>query len=219
MDNADFVPKNEQGVVLFFSGVCDQMGFKVVSIQATYPDVTLYDLNRHTELRAEFEYHANNFVIHKHDPKDVDMIICWERGKKRFTVPILELSTFTTYPPNLYSSPVMEDVKPRPYYGPRSILRTLFVINRDPCVYIQERGDRSEVLISVLGDSGDHRHANCMEFQALSSDHSKYADTIRHIAAQAVKWGKHGELNPIESGKFVELMRKAYYDRYGNGNA
>lgn len=91
-----FEPKNEAGVVTLFAYVCGNLGYEIIEIGSRFPDAILR--NRKGEIvRAEFEFISNNFVIHKHDPAAVDLVICW-RVKGSIAVPVLELSTGEYYP-------------------------------------------------------------------------------------------------------------------------
>lgn len=94
-------PNNEQGVIVAFQQVCSELGLEITSIQSKYPDAILYDHSNNTKIRAEFEYNANNFIVHKHDPMGADLVICWKRYNAKLCLPILELSTLVTHPPSL----------------------------------------------------------------------------------------------------------------------
>lgn len=145
---AMFEPKNEQGVVLVFQQLCESMGLEILSIQAGYPDALIFDKANQTKIRIEFEYESKNFIIHKHDPKGTDWIICWKKNKGKYPVPVLELSTLTTFPPKLYRyippEQPSEKTQRRPY-TPRS--RTVLVVNS---VFVHKRVDDSEASILIL---------------------------------------------------------------------
>lgn len=85
-----FTPKNEQGVIVLFSQQCVSAGWEFVEVGAAFPDAIL----RHDGKlwRVEFEYHASNFVYHKHDCRDCDLIICWENDYVDSVLPIIEIS-------------------------------------------------------------------------------------------------------------------------------
>jgi hypothetical protein len=76
-----YAPINEQGVVLLFGMLADNIGFSVESIRVHYPDAIVIDYragkeNRGVRKYVEFEYVSSNFE--GHDPKECDMIVCWE---------------------------------------------------------------------------------------------------------------------------------------------
>jgi len=76
-------PINEMGVVYLFGMLHDVLDFKIESIQTGFPDCIArrqISKTRWEELRIEFEYESRSFVTHKHDPEEVDMIICWHHN-------------------------------------------------------------------------------------------------------------------------------------------
>ncbi len=75
-----YKPINEQGVIYLFSLVAEDLNLRVESIQQGYPDCTglKYKGNgRWERVKIEFENKASNFLNHMHDPKECDIIICW----------------------------------------------------------------------------------------------------------------------------------------------
>lgn len=77
-----YAPVNELGVVFLFATIAKKMRMRVELIQAAFPDCIAYRKTGRGErkVRIEFEYKAKNFVAHKHDPKQCDMIVCWENN-------------------------------------------------------------------------------------------------------------------------------------------
>lgn len=76
-----YKPINEQGVVYLFGLVAEDLNIRVESIQQGYPDCTAIRYlgkGRWERVRVEFEFNANNFFIHKHEPKEINIIVCWE---------------------------------------------------------------------------------------------------------------------------------------------
>lgn len=71
-------PFYEQEVVFLFSKFHVELGFPfVIRIQGGFPDAQV--MNRQRELKKiEFEVHASDFVMHRHDPRGCDYIVCWE---------------------------------------------------------------------------------------------------------------------------------------------
>jgi len=76
----DSLPENEQGVVYLFADYARHNRLKVSRIQASYPDAVVRrrDATGEKSFRIEFEFRASNFRLHRHDPKKVDWIVCWE---------------------------------------------------------------------------------------------------------------------------------------------
>lgn len=73
-------PKNEMGVIVLFSLLLNELNMKIVNIQAEFPDCLVQQNKNGKEqmIRIEFEYLSNNFRLHKHNPNECDMIVCWE---------------------------------------------------------------------------------------------------------------------------------------------
>lgn len=73
-------PVNESGVVFAFGMLARRMGFAVHRIQREFPDceaVRQIARGQWQLVRIEFEFESRNFVLHKHDPKGCDVIVCW----------------------------------------------------------------------------------------------------------------------------------------------
>ncbi len=76
-----YEPINEQGVILLFAALCHELGFMIEGIRSAFPDALLRRKNTKgtwNSCRAEFEFKSSSFKYHKHDPKQCDLIICWE---------------------------------------------------------------------------------------------------------------------------------------------
>ncbi|MBI4594810.1 MAG: winged helix-turn-helix domain-containing protein [Candidatus Tectomicrobia bacterium] len=76
-----YEPINEQGVILLFAALCHELGFMIEGIRSAFPDSLLRRRNAKgtwNSCRAEFEFKSSFFKLHKHDPKQCDLIICWE---------------------------------------------------------------------------------------------------------------------------------------------
>lgn len=86
-------PLNENGVIFLFSKIHDRLGINIEAIQATYPDAKG---RRKTskgweDIWIEFEYKSSQFKLHKHDPKECDIIVCWENDWKDCPIEVIEL--------------------------------------------------------------------------------------------------------------------------------
>lgn len=82
--------RNEMGVIVVFATQAKEAGFEVVDIGEAYPDAIIR--RDGLEYRAEFEFKARNFISHKHDPRQCDLIICWENDFSECVLPIVALS-------------------------------------------------------------------------------------------------------------------------------
>lgn len=86
------VPKNEQGVVVLFQELSRDLGFQLVHVQSPFPDAIVED--RHgKEYRVEFEFKSSNFISHKHNPEECDLVICWIHDSE-IGVPVISLSQY-----------------------------------------------------------------------------------------------------------------------------
>jgi hypothetical protein len=75
-----YAPTNEMGVVYLFGIMSGPLGMVVTRLQPEFPDCEAMrevESGRWQRLIVEFEYESRNFLIHKHDPDECDMIICW----------------------------------------------------------------------------------------------------------------------------------------------
>lgn len=72
----DYAPENEQGVIFLFADLArSRWGMRVESIQAGFPDCVAYQ--RGKRRRIEFELKSSNFRLHRHNPKQCDILVCW----------------------------------------------------------------------------------------------------------------------------------------------
>jgi hypothetical protein len=89
-----FAPTNEQGVVFLFGAIARDLGFAVESFSSRYPDceakVRLGN-GGWRPVRIELEFKASNFLLHGHDPKACDILVCWENDWPDAPMPVLEL--------------------------------------------------------------------------------------------------------------------------------
>ena len=75
-----YAPANEQGVVLLFGMVCEDLNMVIEEIKTGFPDCIARQNfgNVLIRKRIELEYKSSNFKTQGHDPDQCDMIICWE---------------------------------------------------------------------------------------------------------------------------------------------
>ncbi len=89
-----YEPINEQGVILLFAALCDELGFMIEGIRPGFPDAQLRRKNEkgnYSLCRAEFEFKSSQYKAHNHPLKGCDLIICWENDWKDCPIEILEL--------------------------------------------------------------------------------------------------------------------------------
>lgn len=86
-------PLNENGVVFLFSKIHDRLGINIEAIQPTFPDARGRRKARRgwEDVWIEFEYKSSNFKIHNHDPKECDVIVCWEHDWNDCPIEVIEL--------------------------------------------------------------------------------------------------------------------------------
>src|SRR2546425_8578166 len=92
-------PINEQGVVLLFGMMSDDLGFSIEAIRQGFPDVLVVDYranpNRGVKKSIEFEFASSHFARQKHPVKGAQIIVCWEHDWKNAPkeIEILELKS------------------------------------------------------------------------------------------------------------------------------
>ena len=91
-------PVNELGVVYLFGVLHETFDFKIESIQSGFPDCVARrkkGQNRWEEVRIEFEYDSKSFLVHRHNPDSVDVIVCWKHNWKECPrrIEVIELSS------------------------------------------------------------------------------------------------------------------------------
>jgi hypothetical protein len=73
-------PVNEGGVMFAFGIVARRLGFAVRQIQRAFPDceaVREVARGQWQPVWIEFEFESRNFLLHGHDPRKCDVIVCW----------------------------------------------------------------------------------------------------------------------------------------------
>jgi len=87
-------PVNELGVVYLFGAMAKDLGFVVLKIRPGFPDCEAWrrlENGRWQRVRIEFEFESRNFMLHDHDPKGCDLIVCWEHNWAACPVEVVEL--------------------------------------------------------------------------------------------------------------------------------
>ena len=88
------IPINEQGTIVLFPELAPELGYTFKEIGTHCPDAILEKDG--TLIRVEFEFRSKAFHAHKHNPDDVDLIICWEDNWPNAPLPVLALEKYVT---------------------------------------------------------------------------------------------------------------------------
>ncbi|MBM4241369.1 MAG: hypothetical protein FJ150_06895 [Euryarchaeota archaeon] len=88
-----YAPLNENGVIFLFGKVMEDLNMYVEEIKPGFPDCIGRRFNgRGWELvRIEFEFKSSNFVAHEHNPRNCDIIVCWEHDWPECRLEVIEL--------------------------------------------------------------------------------------------------------------------------------
>jgi predicted transport protein len=101
-----YSPLNEMGVVFLFGKVVEDLNMYIEEIKPGYPDCIARRFvgKGWEEIAIEFELNAKNFLQHKHDPKQCDILVCWENDwpdcPKEYQIEIIELKSLIKELPN-----------------------------------------------------------------------------------------------------------------------
>jgi Homing endonuclease associated repeat len=90
-------PVNEMGVSFIWALVAWELGFQVEAMQGRYPDCLAKREvlpGKWQPVNVELEYESKNFLLHGHDPKRCDVIVCWRHNWKECPeeIEVIELS-------------------------------------------------------------------------------------------------------------------------------
>lgn len=91
-------PVNEMGVVYLFGVLHEVFDLEIESIQSGFPDCIArrrIGNGRWEELRIEFEFESKAFLVHGHDPSQVDIVVCWYHNWRECPsdIEVIELSS------------------------------------------------------------------------------------------------------------------------------
>jgi hypothetical protein len=87
-----FRVRNEMGVIVMFGKIAERLNYHLIDIGTAFPDATMLSPTDQ-KILVEFEYQASNFIVHKHDPKGCDLVVCWD-ADARLLVPTIALSDY-----------------------------------------------------------------------------------------------------------------------------
>jgi hypothetical protein len=93
-----YEPVNEQGVVLLFGMLAENLGYRIEAMQTGFPDceaVRQVAPNRWQRVRIEFEFESKNYRDHAHPATGCDVIVCWRHNWPQCPnhIEVLELSS------------------------------------------------------------------------------------------------------------------------------
>jgi hypothetical protein len=93
-----YEPVNEQGVVLLFGMLANDLGYLIEAVQKGFPDCEAMRQiapERWQRVHIEFEFESKNFRDHGHPVTGCDVIVCWRHNWDDCPdhIEVLELST------------------------------------------------------------------------------------------------------------------------------
>jgi hypothetical protein len=91
-------PVNEQGVILLFGMLAEELGYIIEAVQSGFPDCEAKRKvapNRWQRVNIEFEFESRNFRDHGHRVSGCDVIVCWRHNWEDCPdhIEVLELCT------------------------------------------------------------------------------------------------------------------------------
>ncbi len=90
-----FGPLNENGVIFLFSKMHESLGIFIEAVQPSFPDAKARRKTHRgwEDVWIEFEYKSSSFKVHGHDPKECDIIVCWEHDWRNCPIEVIELKS------------------------------------------------------------------------------------------------------------------------------
>lgn len=109
-----YSPVNEDGVVFLFGRVVDDLHMYIEEIKPGYPDCVArrFTGKGWEKILIEFEYQSSNFKSHGHDPKECNLIVCWEHDWKECPLEVIELKSEILLMPNRLIKKPSDTVEP-----------------------------------------------------------------------------------------------------------
>jgi hypothetical protein len=92
-------PTNEAGVMFLFATLARELGYVVIKVQKAFPDCEAFRRlgnGRWQRVRIEFEFNSRNFVLHGHDVKGCELLVCWENDWQECPLEVIELKRIFT---------------------------------------------------------------------------------------------------------------------------
>ena len=82
-------PANEFETVVLFALLAGDLGYRIVSIGAAFPDALIERDNQ--QMKIEFEYLSSNYLRHCHDRSEEITCICWRNDCDIAPVKVISL--------------------------------------------------------------------------------------------------------------------------------
>jgi len=89
-----YAPTTEGGVIFLFGTMAHDLGFAVSHIQGAFPDceaMRLVGPEKWQPTLIEFELESRNFLLHGHDVRGADLIVCWKHNWENCPLEVIEL--------------------------------------------------------------------------------------------------------------------------------
>jgi hypothetical protein len=88
-----YAPMNEAGVIFLFGKVAADLNMYVEEIKPGFPDCIArrFTGKGWERVRVEFEFCSSSFRQHGHDPRECDVIVCWEHDWPTCPIEVIEL--------------------------------------------------------------------------------------------------------------------------------
>jgi Homing endonuclease associated repeat len=92
-------PVNEQGVMVLFGMLAEELGYMIEAVQAGFPDCEAkrrVATGRWQRVQIEFEFESRNYRDHSHPLTGCDVIVCWRHNWDNCPdhIEVLELSKY-----------------------------------------------------------------------------------------------------------------------------
>lgn len=97
-----YSPLNENGVIFIFGKVIEDLNMYIEEIRPGFPDCVgrRFTGKGWEQVLIEFEYRSSNFLAHGHNPKECDIIVCWEHDWPDCPIEVIELKEMIKTLPN-----------------------------------------------------------------------------------------------------------------------
>jgi len=97
-----YSPINENGVIFIFGKIIEDLNMYIEEIKPGFPDCVgrRFSGRGWEKVAIEFEFKSSNFRDHRHNPKDCDLIVCWEHDWPECPIEVIELREVIKVLPN-----------------------------------------------------------------------------------------------------------------------
>lgn len=110
-----YSPINENGVIFIFGKVIEDLNMYIEEIKPGFPDCVgrRFTGRGWEKVYIEFEFKSSHFREHGHNPKECDLIVCWEHDWPECPIEVIELRDVIRGLPN---KPIQRpDIEPPQY--------------------------------------------------------------------------------------------------------